>query len=464
MISCIAPKRTPNLERIFAEARLRKGKRPVIVIPGILGSQLINSKTGEMVWPSVVRSAGDGSSLPMSPDLAASRDDVVAGKIVETVRLARILPEVNIYRDLLQSLRSFAGYRETDWNNPGSDGDQDTFYIFPYDWRRDNVENARELVRRMESLKQKLNRPDLRFNILAHSMGGLIARYAAMYGDADIPEGDEPLTPTWAGAAHIKRIILLGVPNQGSADALATLLHGYSVTEGLRRRIPLLNKLTREDAVTCPALFQLLPHEDSGGFLDEELRPLHVDIYDPQVWKLYGWSAINDPEYRKEYATKSGRSGNAEKALESLDAYLAAVLHRAKRFHQALDAISELEPPVMMLALGGDCEETLSRLVVLRDRKKDRWISLIRPKGYLTASGRKISKREATEAMFAPGDGRVSRKSLLGEDLAPADVGNRGSRLSLAYAVFACDLHGSLQRNKNFQDNALTALLTEATK
>jgi len=37
------------------------------------------------------------------------------------------------------------------------------------------------------------------------------------------------------------------VPNEGSADAFATLIEGYSITEGLRRRVPLLNKLTAED-------------------------------------------------------------------------------------------------------------------------------------------------------------------------------------------------------------------------
>ncbi|HEY7786502.1 MAG TPA: hypothetical protein VIB00_17355, partial [Pyrinomonadaceae bacterium] len=53
--ACISPKRTPNLERIFRDARARTGKRPVIVIPGTLGSQLINSRTGEVEWPSVLR-------------------------------------------------------------------------------------------------------------------------------------------------------------------------------------------------------------------------------------------------------------------------------------------------------------------------------------------------------------------------------------------------------------------------
>ena len=150
----------------------------MIVIPGVLGTQLINSKTGEVIWPSAFRSSDMGSTLPLTPDLAANRDDVVPGQIVETLRLAKVLPEVYVYRDLLNALRSYGGYREADWTNPGEHGDRDAFYVFPYDWRRDNVENARLLEKRITELKQKLGRPDLRFNILAHSMGGLIARYA----------------------------------------------------------------------------------------------------------------------------------------------------------------------------------------------------------------------------------------------------------------------------------------------
>ena len=190
---CISASRTPNLERIFAQARVKTGKRPVIVIPGVLGTQLINSKTGEMVWPSAFRSTDEGSSLPITPDLAANRDDVVPGKIVETLRLARVLPEVYVYRDLLSALREYGGYRDADWTTPGEHGDRDAYYIFPYDWRRDNVENARLLAKRIRELKEKLGRPDLRFNILAHSMGGLIARYAAMYGDVDLPAAE----PVW---------------------------------------------------------------------------------------------------------------------------------------------------------------------------------------------------------------------------------------------------------------------------
>ena len=148
----------------------------------------------------------------MNPDLATNHDELVAGKIIETVKLAKLLPEVYVYRDLLEALRNYAGYHEGDWNTPGPDGDKDTFYVFSYDWRLDNVANARELIRRIERLKDALHRPDLQFNVIAHSMGGLIARYAAMYGNQDLPDDGSEIKPNWAGAQHISKIVMIGVP------------------------------------------------------------------------------------------------------------------------------------------------------------------------------------------------------------------------------------------------------------
>jgi pimeloyl-ACP methyl ester carboxylesterase len=446
--SCITAQRTPDLEQIFATARAHTNNRPVNVIPAILGSELINSKTGETVWPSAFRTSND--VLPLSPNLEANRDDLVPGKILETVRLARLLPEVYVYRDLLEALRHYAGYREASWDNPGADGDRDTFYVFPYDWRRDNVANARELIRRIEQLKQRLQRPDLKFNIIAHSMGGLIARYAAMYGDADLPPDGLAIEPTWRGATDISKIVMIGTPNEGSADAFATLVEGYSITEGLRRRVPLLNKLTAEDAARTPSVFQLMPHRQAAKFLDENLQPQPIDLYDPATWQRYGWGALNSDDFRRSF------NGGAEE----LDAYLAATLKRARRFHEALDAVKDSETPVVLLAIGGDCEETLNALVVLRDKKRNRWVTLIRPREYRTSAGLKMSKKQVTDAMYAPGDGRVTRASLLGEDLIRSRDRVTGFTLS-RYAVFGCDLHGQLPRNKSLQDNALTAIVGE---
>jgi len=466
-----AAKRNPNLERIFAEARAKQGKAPLIILPGALGSELVNSKTGNVVWPAVFRTRDDELSLPISPDLANNSDNLVATKIIDKIKLAKFLPDVYVYNGLFESLKKFGGYREGDWNNPSADGYQDTFYLYPYDWRRDNVETAQNFITKVEELKQKLNRPDLRFNIIGHSMGGLIARYAAMYGKNDLPKDGEAMKPNWGGAKHIGKIFMFGTPNEGSAEAFATLLRGYSITEGVRRPIRLLSKLSREDMLTSPAIFQLLPHGSMARFLDENLQPLKVDIYNIETWRYYGWSSAFDPEYRQNFAAKrkgklAAHGGNNEEALKELDGYMDAVLKRAKRFHESLDVEIEGRSPVLFFVFGGDCEETLNAPVIVRDRKKDKWETLIRPKEIKTSDGKKISKNEVIKVMFAPGDGRVTRRSLLAETLAETQRESPlfNTALPLTYAVFGCDLHGYLQNNPILQDNVLTALTSEAIK
>ncbi|MDQ3254974.1 MAG: hypothetical protein M3R15_13900 [Acidobacteriota bacterium] len=476
LLAALAPlsgcgaRRTPNLERIFAATKTRKGKPPIIVVPGILGSQLVNQKTREVVWPSAFRSATDGLALPLSPDLAANRDGLVAERIVETAKLARLAPEVYVYYELLKALREYGGYRDGDWDHPPPDGDSDTLYVFPFDWRRDNVETARELVRRIEDLKRKLNRPDLRFNLVAHSMGGLVARYAARYGDADLPPAGQPPQVTWAGASGINKIFMFGTPNEGSAEALATLLDGYSIQEGLRRRLRLLNKLSREDAVTIPSIFQLLPHGRAAHFLDENLNALEIDLYDPETWRRYGWSPLVQPDYRARFVRGEMRDESAVLAsdgrAETLDAYLAAALDRARRFHESLDVFPPAgQSPVPLYAFGGDCEETLAAPVILRDAKKNRWLTLVSPRELRAPGGQKFSRKQVTAAMYEPGDGRVTRRSLLGEGLAATrNSALIDTPLPIAYAVFACDLHSDLQNNQNLQDNALTVLVNEVVK
>lgn len=463
-------RRTPNLARIFESARERRGKRPLIVIPGILGSQIVNRKTGEVVWPSVFRSDVDGLSLPTTPNLEANGDGLEASKIVDVAKLAKLAPEVYVYHYLLRALTDFGGYREGDWENPPEGGDRDTFYVFAYDWRRDNVESARLLARRVEALKQKLGRPDLRFNVVAHSMGGLVARYAAMYGDRDLAPDTVAPQPDWAGASFVDKIFMFGTPNAGSMEALSVLLEGYSVTEGLRRRVRLLNKLSREDVMTAPSIYQLLPHGAQVRFLDENLRPLAIDLYDPEVWRRYRWSAANDPAFRESYARGVARgqeSPTKPGTLAELDAYFDAVLARARRFHEALEATQPGadEAPVKLFAFGGDCEETLSAVVIIHDEKSGSWSALTRPKSLKTPDGRKLTRAEVVRAMYEPGDGRVTRSSLLG-------LGSTRERLSalydtplpLAYAAFACDLHSDLQNNRTLQDNALTLLVNEVTR
>src|SRR6185369_8249912 len=79
-----------------------QGKPPVIIIPGLTGSEMINSKTGEKVWVKARRSKVDDLRLPLSPNLVANRDSLVPGDIIRSIKLG-ILPSSDVYGGLIEA-------------------------------------------------------------------------------------------------------------------------------------------------------------------------------------------------------------------------------------------------------------------------------------------------------------------------------------------------------------------------
>src|SRR5437762_12146351 len=73
-----------------------QGKTPIIFIPGLTGSQLVNSKTGQIVWFKTRRVRTDDLRLPIGPDLAANRDSLVPGAVMRTVK-STVLPRADVY-------------------------------------------------------------------------------------------------------------------------------------------------------------------------------------------------------------------------------------------------------------------------------------------------------------------------------------------------------------------------------
>ncbi len=460
---CLSGKKLPDLERIFEKVKSQKGKRPVIIIPGILGSELVNPITDQKVWLDINPVKGDGLSLPISPNIAQNRDSLEARKIIQTAKVFRFFPEVSVYQALIQAMENFGGYQQGDWENPATNGDRDTYYVFAYDWRRDNVENSRLLTRKILELKQKLDAPDLRFNVIAHSMGGLVARYAAMYGDTDLPPDETAAIPNWKGSGFFNKIFMFGTPNEGSMDALKVIIEGYSVGRFS------VSSLNPETIITSPAIFQLLPHPSAANFYDENLDRMDVDIYDPETWKKYRWSAytsrtfLNKFKDQPEAVDKNGNSSEfANVSLEELDQYFENVLKRTKSFHESISVQTSVPPSLAFFAFGGDCDETQDGAVIINNQKLNRRETLFTSRSFKTSDGSKISKSAMKKVLFAPGDGRVTRTSLLASNISQINEGSPIFRKSLPVsATFFCESHDELPNNKIMQDNFLTALISE---
>jgi hypothetical protein len=74
----------------------------------------------------------------------------------------------------------------------------------------------------------------------------------------------------------------------------------------------------------------------------------------------------------------------------------------------------------------------------------------------------RVSRVNYEKLMLEPGDGRVTRASLLGRQALDRSVPrDKYSDFPLHYTVLICELHEDLTGNVNFQDNLLNILLTQ---
>src|SRR6476620_1398644 len=120
------------------------GKNPVIVIPGLEGTEILQ-RDGSHAWFSVRRGKGDDLRLPVtSPVLSRNRDSLRAGDIIRKVDV-KLLRDIEVYQGVLDAIESKC-FSEASWSNPKS---TDCYYVFPYYLRRDNVENAQILMQRI---------------------------------------------------------------------------------------------------------------------------------------------------------------------------------------------------------------------------------------------------------------------------------------------------------------------------
>ncbi|MFB6559097.1 hypothetical protein ACFCYH_09415 [Streptomyces sp. NPDC056400] len=212
----------------------------VVVLPGIMGSVL--ARDGREVWNHTLAVAGRHAlgRLGELRNLALPSDigDADPGDGVEAVGLVKglhVLPGVSAidgYGPLLAFLDKRLGVSERNGN----------LVPFPYDWRLSVRLNARRLAARVEAAlaawRLRTGDPAARVVFVAHSMGGLVARY---YLDV------------LGGNRHARRLVTIGTPYRGSVNALTSLHTG--VAPGLGRLSAPFTRLAR----SMPSLHQLLP-------------------------------------------------------------------------------------------------------------------------------------------------------------------------------------------------------------
>jgi len=434
-----------DLKKIFSSYLDRVDDNPVIIIPGMIGSRLVNKATGKTVWGSLrleqifFLSERDDISLPIDKlPLSENRDNIESEGIIDKYKFPVGIIQFKVYRELLDMFED-VGYKLGDIDNPKP---EDTLYIFDYDWRRDCVETAILLAEKIDQIKEARGRPNEKFNLLCHSMGALIARYYMRYGGRDVLDQYPNFKPTCKMARNIKRLIIIAAPNLGSLPVFQFLHRGLDLT--IIEYLPHI-------LFTMPSLYQIIPFKGVKAFIDEEGEDLDVDLYDVANWKKYGWSIYSDKmvtftrtRFKQKY--KEDWEERFSQFEEMRNRFVEAALDRAHRFQRSLSFRPQMKNTCEIILFGGDTEWTLNKAILKKD-KHGKWHTV-------------FWDPRLKDKILKPGDTIITRESLLG--FPTAGVTRKGwvnSPIDISFALFVTQRHENIHKNSTFQDNLIHILL-----
>ncbi|MBI4605364.1 MAG: PKD domain-containing protein, partial [Planctomycetes bacterium] len=159
--------------------------RPLIVVPGIMATALVDPATGSQVWPPY--SEGAGGRRPIT-DLIK-----VQNKVPDFRGAAGLVR--GFYNELIAFLQREMGYKLGE-----------TLFVFPYDWTRSNIDSGRKLAAFIRVVQSSRNPPWPDVDVIAHSMGGIVTRTAVIFN-----------------GAPVNRTVYLASPHYGASKAYFAL-------------------------------------------------------------------------------------------------------------------------------------------------------------------------------------------------------------------------------------------------
>ncbi|MCZ6836845.1 MAG: hypothetical protein O7G85_13800 [Planctomycetota bacterium] len=449
---CTTSPSAPNLGGIYNKAaqETSHNRNPVVVMPGILGSKLIDEESQRDVWGAFSGNyanpeKADGArllALPMrmGAPLSELDDTVVANGVLDQLEVSifGLNIQLNAYLNILGTL-GVGGYRDSLLGESGAidyGPGHYTCFQYAYDWRLDISQNARAFgaqIRKASRIAQegmKLKTPP-KVDVVAHSMGGLLLRYYLRYGDQPLPEDGSLPELTWAGAELIDHAILIATPNAGSAESLLQLVDGI-------RFAPFFPKFEAALLGTMPSLYQLLPRPRHGAYVDSKTgQPLGDEMYDADFWSEMNWGLADPDQDAMLVKLLPGVDDEGERRRIALD-HLQKCLSVAQQFHAAIDVPATPPPGLHLHLFAGDADSTVSVLAIN------------------TTTG------DVRVKAHAPGDGTVLRTSaIMDERVGQTWVPRVQSPIEWRTVQFIFRDHLGLTKDPQFTDNVLYLLLEQ---
>ncbi len=209
-----------------------------------------------------------------------------------------------IYATLLNDLEThYPPYRLSD-NGPqpgtgcdmaqAAEPNKPRLFVFPYDWRQSNAQNAQRLASYITECVQRYFYPNSKIDIVAHSTGGLLARRYII---------DHPDTH------NVSKLITVGTPWLGAPEFIKVLETGAWRTITNWAMVP--NEQLQDLVETYPAIHEWLPsrayHTLAGSTYREEGWDINNNGIDSEAYAYADFQRLLDEQRYPTYQpVKSG--------------------------------------------------------------------------------------------------------------------------------------------------------------
>lgn len=286
---------------------------PVIIVPGIMGSTLVDAN-GSEVWPDLNRMAIPGSDSYL--DILALNQTGNDSSGIVAKQALRSLTNFDFFNALEAQMAS-VGFSKNQ-----------TLFEFPYDWRLDINDVVTKFSEEIDQIKQKTGASKVK--LVAHSMGGLLVKkYLNKYG----------------GTA-VESFIDIATPQEGAPKAFKALNYGDNF--GFEKfGLDILN-LDRAKFISqnMPAVYELLPSSKYFNDADPDYR----------YYVFNGIDTNNRLDFNetKQYLKDAGRNS--------------VLVDQADTFHQQIDDLNPADYGVQTYNIVGCGTPTIGQFYILGEK------------------------------------------------------------------------------------------------
>ena len=305
----------------------------VLFLPGIMGSRLYED--GEKRWePS---GEEDVQALYLDAEGKSISADTTAAEVIDEIPITG----GNIYKSFLADLAAAS-----------STGAIAGYAVIPYDWRLSIPDiladgDLEETLRTLAASSQTG-----KVAIVAHSNGGLLTKALVSALGAE-------------ASGLIDQLILVGVPQLGTPQAVGALLHGYDT--GLPFDwfpLTLSPERARDFAKNAPFAYHLLPHSDyysnAGASITTPLVVFETGEATQAFIDAYGMAVGNADELRGFLLGTEGRTAPAYDDLEHPSLGNTALLSYSETLQQEIGSSWQAPEGITVHQIAGIGEDTLA--------------------------------------------------------------------------------------------------------